>query len=255
MRKRSLRFVEKICVAARTLSKKTPFLRKTRSNHTIPRGIKRDARVIRKELALSLFKTQNFPSTEEPAAGWAGWAQRGRFYRSICQLVLLPHSCQITRPIPSWPSHFSSRFFLSLLTRSLYVSLPQRGLFRFLLFFLTFSLALFSSRSVFIISTATQISPLCAKARFSLCIRIDKLPCEDERDREKGAKEREKKGDVIGVCVSGICIFVASMRTIRTCPGLVSQSTKDYARLLIGVYMCAYICICTRDFLFRVHRM
>jgi len=62
----------------------------------------------------------------------------------------------------------------------------------------SFSLSLslshfFSSQSVFIISTATQISPLCAKARFSLCIRIDKLPREDEKDREKGAKEREKE--------------------------------------------------------------
>lgn len=99
--------------------RRRPFYRKTRPNHTVSRGIKGDARVIRKELALLLsfslsltlfffsppplsrFEAQNFPSAEEPAAGWAGWAQRGRFHRSICQLVLLPYSCQITRPIPS----------------------------------------------------------------------------------------------------------------------------------------------------------
>lgn len=127
--------------------------------------------------------------------------------------------------------------------------------------FLSFSpspspLSLFSSRSVFIISTATQISPLCAKARFPLCIRIDKLPREDERERKKGG-EREKKG--ASVCVCRV-ISVASTRTARTCPGLVSQSTKDYARLPVGASVCvcmrvSHAYIRTRDFLFRVHRM
>lgn len=47
--------------------RRRPFFRKTQPNHTVPRGIKGDARVIRIELALllsiSLFllETQNFP--------------------------------------------------------------------------------------------------------------------------------------------------------------------------------------------------
>lgn len=117
-----------------------PSFRKTRHNRRIPRRIKGGWR--RQEgtcyrfcsfaLSLPLFEIQNFPSTKEPATGWAGWAQGERFHRSICQLVLLPHSCQITRPIPSWPSRFSyllSRFFLPSLSCSMFRFLRDAGPF------------------------------------------------------------------------------------------------------------------------------
>lgn len=60
--------------------------------------------------------------------------------------------------------------------------------------------------------------------------------------RKKKEDEREKKVD-ISVCECQV-ISVASTRTARTCPGLVSQSTKDYARLSVG----ASLCVCARVF-------
>lgn len=116
----SARFIEKRSRAQDTtvpavVTGKDPFLRKTQCDQAVPRELRGDARVVGKRLVPR--ETQNFPSAEEPAgraAGWAGWPERGYVStRSICQLVPLPHSCQITRPIPSRPSHFSSRFCLS----------------------------------------------------------------------------------------------------------------------------------------------
>lgn len=213
------------------------FFRKTRPNHTVPRGIKGDGarhqQRTRSLYSLSppapspfLFESQKFPS-EEPAAGWAGWAQRGRFHRSICQLVLLPHSCQITQPIPSRPSHFSSRFFLPLLSRPLYVSVPRRAACFPLLF-------LSSSHSLFLaLSFLLALSSLFLWRRGSLLYAprpdsrfvFESTSCRARmKEEEKGGRKKGKRD--MSVCECRV-ISVASTRAARICPGLVSQSTKD----------------------------